>query len=247
MNKEKINDFVNVWAQAVGLTEKGDKKYVDLIKSDIAKRCAMYEKDFPTISIRDDNCAAYIIKPVNNQYSFEDFLLNRLMLGLREVSFTGALEGNAGDYEAQSKSLSVDAGLIGSKVKDKSTRHVGLQGKSVQIIKKTIEHELGHCFKSSFNDGFLAPYGSGRTQDDIYKNIIDALSKFENGKYASKIKSLQEFNLQEYSASIKTGVGNSNVAYQYKGIPDGRVKWIDELLNETEALELSNINDVQER
>ena len=66
MNKEKINDFVNVWAQAVGLTEKGDKKYVDLIKSDIAKRCAMYEKDFPTISIRDDNCAAYIIKPVNN-------------------------------------------------------------------------------------------------------------------------------------------------------------------------------------
>ena len=247
MNKEKINDFVNVWAQAVGLTEKGDKKYVDLIKSDIAKRCAMYEKDFPTISIRDDNCAAYIIKPVNNQYSFEDFLLNRLMLGLREVSFTGALEGNAGDYEAQSKSLSVDAGLIGSKVKDKSTRHVGLQGKSVQIIKKTIEHELGHCFKSSFNDGFLAPYGSGRTQDDIYKNIIDALSKFENGKYASQIKSLQEFNLQEYSASIKTGVGNSNVAYQYKGIPDGRVKWIDELLNETEALELSNINDVQER
>ena len=36
----------------------------------------MYEQTFPTISTKDDSCNAYIIKPVNGQYSFEDFLLN---------------------------------------------------------------------------------------------------------------------------------------------------------------------------
>lgn len=242
MNKSKINDFINVWAEVVGLTGEENKKYRNFIKTDIARRCEMYEQTIPTISTKDDNCNAYIIKPVNGQYSIEDFLLNRLMLGLREVSFVGALEGNGGEYVAHDKMLNVNVGALDSLAKDKATRHRGLQGKNVQIVQKTIEHELGHCYKSLFNDGFKAPLGRGREQDEMYKKLIDALSKFENGKYASQIKSLKDFDLEEYSDVIKTGVGDSRASYSY----DSRFTWIDELLNETEALELTNSNDVHE-
>lgn len=73
------------------------------------------------------------------------------------------------------------------------------------------------------------------------KKLINALSKFENGKYASQIKSLKDFDLEEYS-SVKTGVRDSRVTYDY----DARFGWIDELLNETEALELTNSNDIHD-
>lgn len=242
MNKGKINDFINVWAEVVGLTGEENKKYRNFIKTDIARRCAMYEQAIPTISTKDDSCNAYIIKPVNGQYSFEDFLLNRLMLGLRDVSFIGALEGNGGEYIAADKTLNVNTETIDSLARDKAKRHTGLQGKNVQIVQKTIEHELGHCYKSLFNDGFKAPLGNGREQDEMYKKLIDALSKFENGKYASQIKSLKDFDLEEYSSVIKTGVSDSKVTYDY----DARFGWIDELLNETEALELTNSNDIHD-
>ena len=242
MNKSKINDFINVWAEVVGLTGEENKKYRNFIKTDIARRCAMYEQTIPNISTKDDSCNAYIIKPVNGQYSFEDFLLNRLMLGLRDVSFIGALEGNGGEYIVADKTLNVNTGTIDLLARDKAKRHTGLQGKNVQIVQKTIEHELGHCYKSLFNDGFKAPLGNGREQDEMYKKLIDALSKFENGKYASQIKSLKDFDLEEYSSVIKTGVSDSKVTYGY----DARFGWIDELLNETEALELTNSNDVHD-
>lgn len=242
MNKGKINDFINVWAEVVGLTGEENKKYRNFIKTDIARRCVMYEQAIPTISTKDDSCNAYIIKPVNGQYSFEDFLLNRLMLGLRDVSFIGALEGNGGEYIAADKTLNVNTETIDSLARDKAKRHTGLQGKNVQIVQKTIEHELGHCYKSLFNDGFKAPLGNGREQDEMYKKLIDALSKFENGKYASQIKSLKDFDLEEYSSVIKTGVSDSKVTYDY----DTRFGWIDELLNETEALELTNSNDIHD-
>lgn len=242
MNKGKINDFINIWAEVVGLTGEENKKYRNFIKTDIARRCAMYEQAIPTISTKDDSCNAYIIKPVNGQYSFEDFLLNRLMLGLRDVSFICALEGNGGEYTAADKTLNVNTGAIDSLARDKAKRHTGLQGKNVQIVQKTIEHELGHCYKSLFNNGFKAPLGKGREQDEMYKKLINALSKFENGKYASQIKSLKDFELEEYSSVIKTGVRDSRVTYDY----DARFGWIDELLNETEALELTNSNDIHD-
>lgn len=242
MNKSKINDFINIWAEVVGLTGEDNKKYINFIKTDIARRCEMYEKEVPTISTKDDSCTAYIIKPVNNQYSFEDFLLNRLMLGLREISFTGAYEGNAGQYEAKFKSLNIDTSKIISRVKDKANRHIGLQGHELKVAQKTVEHELGHCLKTVFNNGFKAPLGMGREQDETYKKLIKALTKFENGKYANQIKSLKDFALESYSDDIKTGVNDSSVFYSY----DNRFVLIDEVLNETEALELTNSNEVHE-
>ena len=66
----------------------------------------MYKEAYPSISVIDDPCEAYIIKPTNGVYSLEDFLLNRLMLGLMEVGHD-ALEGNAGEYMAYHKSMNI--------------------------------------------------------------------------------------------------------------------------------------------
>lgn len=240
MNKEKISDFIEVWAQAIGLT---DTNIINFIKSDIAKRCTMYEKEIPSISIKDDKCAAYIIKPVNGQYSLEDFLLNRLMLGLREANFGEALEGNSGEYTPYNKTLNVNIGMLNTRISEKATRHPGLNGKNTQIIKKTIEHEIGHCLKTTFADGYKAPRGIGREQDAIYENLIKYLSSLKNGKYASQIKTIGELSHEGQSDHIKTGVRDAKNNYNR----DYRIEWIDELLNETEALELTNSNDVHER
>lgn len=233
MNKEKINDFVNIWAQTVGLTES---RYINFIKKDIARRCAMYESTISSINVKDNDCDAYIIKPIDGKYSLEDFFLNRLMLGLREISFSGALEGNGGEYSADQKSLAVDVDKIKSTILDKAIRHPALQGKHTQIIQKTIEHELGHCLKSAFTNGYKAPIGSGREQDVIYENLINNLLRFQNGKYAHQIKTIQELNHDGDSSPIKTGVHDSYSIYDY------RLEYVDELLNETESLELTNSN-----
>jgi hypothetical protein len=236
MTKEKISDFVDVWAETIGLKET---RYINLIKSDIAKRCNMYEDTFPTISTKDDSCDAYIIKPVNGEYSLEDFFLNRLMLGLREIDF-GETFG-FGAYNAADKQIWYDFGLIDSRVNDTAKHHPGLNGKNVQIAKKSFEHELGHCLKSSFTDGFKAQIGMGREQDTLYKELINNLSKYQNGKYASKIKQIQEFKLNEESKAIKTGVKDSENIYGTD------IDKIDELLNEIEALELTNSNEIHDK
>ena len=239
MNKDKISDVVDVWAQSVGLT---DRKYINLIKTDIAKRCMMYEDTIGSISVQDDPCQAYILKPVDGRYSVEDFLLNRLMLGLREISFSGAIDGLGGEYTADSKSLNVNVNKINSKVNEKATRHPGLQGKNAQIIKKTIEHELGHCFKTSFSDGVRSQAFVGGQQDNVYRAMIEGLSKYKNGMYASQVKTIDEMDFGGNSDVIRTGVNDSKENEKY----DYRVYLIDELLNETEALELTKSNDVHE-
>lgn len=239
MNRDRISDFVDVWAQTLGLTEK---QYIDFVKSDIIKRCKMYEKEVPTISVKDDSCNQYLIKPVNNQYSLEDFFLNRLMIGVREIDFLGGLEDHSGGYNAHRKSLFVDAKKINRFVNEIATRHIGLKGKNSQIIKKVIEHELGHCFKTLFNDGFKAEYIEDKEQEGIYKKLDEALSQYKNGKYSNQIKPFSEIENEMESKRIKTGVKHSRPSDRY----DIRMEKVDELLNETEALELTNSMDVHE-
>lgn len=238
MDKIKINDFVDVWAATIGLT---DQRYISLIKNDIIKRCLKYEEKVSQIKTEDDYSDVYIIKPINNAYSLEDFFLNRLMLGLREISFGPALEGNAGEYVANQKSLCVDVDKLNSHINDKSLRHKNLMGKNVQIIEKTIEHEIGHCLKTKFNDGFLAPFGGGREQDVLYENLIRNLHTYQNGKYSGMIRSLSDIKNNEYSDNVKTGINDPDV--NYNGY---RLSLVDELLNEQEALELTNSDDIQE-
>lgn len=238
MDRIKINDFVDVWADVIGLT---NERYISLIKNDIINRCLKYEGKISEIKIEDDYSEMYIIKPVNNAYSLEDFFLNRLMLGLRDIDFGPSLDHTVGEYIAFQKSLCVDVEKLNNHINEKALRHSNLKGKNGQIIQKTLEHEIGHCLKTRFNNGFMAPHGFGREQDVKYENLIKNLHAYQDGKYSDVIKNISDIKNDEYSNNIKTGINSSDVSYY-----GYRLSSVDELLNEQEALELTNSNDVQE-
>ncbi len=237
---EKINDFVDIWAQSIGLK---NTSIIQIIKNDIVKRSKEYVDVFPTISVNLDSCQAYIIKPVNGEYAIEDFFLNRLILGISELNLGTSLEGTNAGYNGYEKSLDINIEKMRQDINERATRHRGLVGVSDAIIVKTVEHELGHCFKTSFNDGLGAIFSSGtRANQEKYKKIIQGITTLKNGKYASQIKSLAELNFTQVSEKIKTGVKDSVSHYRQQY----RFDTIDELLNETEALKLASNNKVHE-
>lgn len=240
MVTEKINDFVDVWAQTIGLN---NKDVIAIVKNDIIGRYNLYVKMYPTISINDDPCLAYIIKPINGKYNLEDFLLNRLMLGLRSVDIISSLEGNSADYSCYHKTLSGDFKTMSKKIDEKSLRHPKLKQMKSRIIIKTLEHELGHCLKTKFSDGYKAPWGMGRKNDDIYHNLISNLIHYKNGKYASQIKKVSELSdKEENTDNIKTGIKDSEKRYGYHT----DFTYLDEVLNEAEALVLTKSDNIEQ-
>ena len=239
VNIEKIHDFVDVWAYSIELT---DRRLIDIIKDDIVKRCNQYKDFYPQIDVSDDYCDAYIIKPINGKYALEDFILNRPMLGLRVVSIWSVFECNLSDYTGQYKSLSINIDYMNKMINDKSKRHQGLVGKNDEIIRKTIEHEIGHCLKTTFTNGAKAPIGYSH-QNQKYINLINNLKKFKNGKYANQVKEVNELDFDNFSNKIKTGIKDSEEKYGYAS----GFSCLDELLNETEALSLAGNNRIQEK
>lgn len=233
MDVNKIIDFVDVWAKTIGLTSS---KAINTVKNDIIKRCDMYKKIKPFVTVDEDKCLSYIIKPKNGKYALEDFFLNRLMLGLREIEFDdrGKSDSNA-MYTGTDKSMELGFEDYKLRIADKSTRHPLLVGKTSQILTKTFEHELGHCFKSSFTNGIKEPFGSTqRGQTEIYERLIQNLIQYKGGKYSNEIKPLSDMLTGEYSDLIKTGFNDSGYT------------WIDEMMTESEALRLTDSLQVQE-
>ena len=143
VNVGRINDVVDVWAYSIRLK---DPYIINIIKDDIIKRCQIYKKTIPFVSVSQDPCQAYIIKPVNGKYELEDFFLNRLMLGVRRIFIDGSFEDMNADYNTLDKDISINIARMKKSFDDESTRHPGLVGKRDKIILKTIEHEIGHCF-----------------------------------------------------------------------------------------------------
>ena len=230
----KIDDFVNIWAKSINL-EKDN--VIKMIKYDIIRRCRMYGGIYPTISVEDDDCKAYIIKPTNGKYSLEDFLLNRLMLGIRGVYFSPdymLADRSAAEYVSYYKSLNIDTNAMFNFLSSNGFSKEDISA----ILIKTIGHELGHCFKTSFTDGYKALPGSfyegaaSGWQNDIYKQLIDNLRSFENGKYADLVITKDEL-IEKYSEVKKTGIKDSEKTHYY-----AQLEFIDELFNEGEALDL---------
>ena len=79
MNKQKVNDFVDAFCDALSLKQGYRTTLKELMENIITK----YEKSVYTIP-SDSN--VYLIKPTNGVYSVEDFFLNRLMRNVWAVS-----------------------------------------------------------------------------------------------------------------------------------------------------------------
>lgn len=233
MNKERINDFIDVWADSINLK---DKQYIDLVKEDIIKRCRMYEKVCPEVTVDEDKCNQYIIKPVNGKYSLDDFLLNRLLNGIREFDCRGSSEDdNWADYNWYKRKLSADINLITTEVEKVQNKYNILVGKQKDIANKTIDHEIGHCLKTTFDNGYnahIAPL------NERYTILINNLQSYKNGTYKDSINNVQDIKNQHYSNMTKIGI-------KKKGHYTYNLEAMDETLNEVEALGLNN-NEIED-
>ena len=90
MNKVKVNDFIDVLARCKGF----NTEITDIVKEYMQKVISKYEKVFPNgIDASLDN-NKYFIKPVNDRYSIEDFLLNRMFRSINSIE-TNHVDGES--------------------------------------------------------------------------------------------------------------------------------------------------------
>ncbi len=251
-DKDKIQTIIDIYFNNIELdmSEETKSKVKSIIISDIYLRCRMYGHLFPNgiIQNSDNYNSNYPIKPVNGRYSIEDFLLNKLMFDLREISFSGAMKSNGGEYSAIPKSLNINITELGKAYDESQTlkRKTDFAQIKSRGIAKTIHHELGHALKTVYTGGYKS-FGNNLKQDSNYLNLLEELklSKYGN-RIIDKNQLIDDVSItKNVGLTISTNVNNNTFSYmdQYKKVAG--YDYLDEMVNEDEALELNKCNEVQ--
>lgn len=236
INKKKINDFINVYCQLLGLDKVKNKTLIIYFKEAIYERALKYENIKVPTSI--DNFENYIIKPTNNEWNIEDFLLNRLFVSLREIDandYDMNGSGSFADYIASDGELTYSLKGIYNKYK----QHYQNDQQASKLTFKTFSHEIGHALKSQYSGGYK--YKSHRKDDkknNLYIELKERLKEINNGEYKDEINENIRIDNNEELKLEKTGVRGKKNGYisskQMYLIGDR----IDEMMNEDEAVEL---------
>lgn len=233
MDIQKINDYIDAYSRAIELPDD----YKEILKELMPRIIEKYSKTRSSVSVKEDDYDKYVIKPVNGEYSIEDFFLNRLMRNVWSIGSSAKAKGN---YRADSMCVQIDD----SKLETQLVGKIDNPGANFEEIceiarKKVIMHEFEHALQTQFNGECLDfRYRSA------YKRIIEEVSKINNGKYAESIHSYDEINDPEYG-NFETCV-HLGLDYHYPTRKDiitysdvaGRVN-LNEIFNETEAIEMA--------
>ena len=235
VDRKKINDFINVFCELLGLDKIEDKIYYNWLKSSIYRRALKYADIKVPTSI--DSYQNYIIKPTNNEWNIEDFLLNRLFVSMREI--------DTGKYDLESEGVLADyVGDYGELTFNFEQTYISNRSfyttkeDTIASTAKTFSHEIGHALKSQYTGGYK--YKSFRNDDkknDLYIELIERLKQLDNGKYKDEIIE-QIIDSDKKMELEKTGVRGLNGGYIYSKNMFV-MSLIDEMLNEDEAIEFS--------
>lgn len=233
MNLEKINDFIDAYSKTLQI----DNEYTDILKELIPKLVTKYSKMFTSIPVEQDNENKYIIKPVNEKYSIEDFFLNRLMRNVLSLNIGNIGNREKGGFIDSKQTIDLDIELIDKQLKGViSEKNPEFQEFSQIAKKKVIMHEFEHALQTQFKpEAFVSVFG-----EKNYKKIFAEVSKIKNGKYKNIIVGDDEFNrnLIECDSSIMFDVKHNGLLD--KDIDHTFYENINEIFNETEALEMAN-------
>ncbi len=230
MNLQRIDDYINAYAKAIGMPEE----YIEYVKELMKRRIEKYEKIYPYITTKEDDYDKYIIKPKNGIYTTEDFLLNRLM---RNVWYVESGPQTEGQYNMDGMSISFNKEKIEQTLKERFPDNY-IQSEEMKNIarKKIISHELGHALQTSYTKSAL-----NNIHKSIYKKIIEEIQKINNGQYRSEINTYEQINkikfgkIEHFIHSgilYATDVSNVRNYREVNGIVD-----LNEIFNETESLE----------
>lgn len=177
MNRERINDYIDVYADVLELNSECREILKELIPNLVEK----YSKSISSVSVEQDDFNQYIIKPKNNEYSLEDFFLNRLMNNVTEVSFDNDMS-QKGIYESAYYSIVLNEKKIRTqleKYKDVLSNDYDSANRAAR--KKVIMHEFEHALQTRVCKGYRWQCG------ETYDKILNAIKCYKDGKYANEI------------------------------------------------------------
>lgn len=222
---EKIEVVLNEIQNAYGLTDS----VKNILKDNIIKRASMYNGITPNINGEE---ASIIINPS----SIIDIFLNRLVNNIREYKIgntyiPSSQLTNKGDYADLKQTLTVENfNAIRESIKDKfDSRGIQISNERLNIcVRKVFNHEIGHALQHSFkgNDGLF---------NNNYNMVVSSLAR----KYPNIFKMPDKLAIKKIHGGVKAN-DNSN----YSRFLEGN-KLLDEIFNESEAMEISNMKDAQ--
>lgn len=222
---EKIDIVLNQIQTVYGLTENTK----NLLKTNIIKRAEMYKDIKPNINADE---SSIIINPNSNI----DVFLNRLVNNIRDYKIsntyiTHSQLRNKGDYAGLKQTLTMESyNSIKESIKDKfNSKGVSITNEQLDVcVRKVFNHEIGHVLQYSFkgNDGLI---------NDNYNKLVANLSQMYPNTFKIPVKQ----DLNKINGGVKAK-DNSIYSKQLEG-----TKLLDEIFNESEALEVSNMNEVQ--
>ena len=222
---EKIDIVLNQIQTVYGLTENTK----NLLKTNIIKRAEMYKDIKPNINADE---SSIIINPNSNI----DVFLNRLVNNIRDYKIsnnyiTPSQLRNKGDYAGLKQTLTMESyNSIKESIKDKfNSKGVSITNEQLDVcVRKVFNHEIGHVLQYSFkgNDGLI---------NDNYNKLVANLSQMYPNTFKIPVKQ----DLNKINGGVKAK-DNSIYSKQLEG-----TKLLDEIFNESEALEVSNMNEVQ--
>ena len=234
MNVEKINDFIDAYSIAIDLSDE----HKGILKELIPKLINKYSSQYPSLSVKDDDYNKYPIKPVNGQYSLEDFFLNRLM---RNVWNVGTDTQAKGAYVPSRLSVEFNESELKTQLPKELKNLTGDVFNELDKIarKKVLMHEFEHAMQTRFLKGCLDVRFLGK-----YKKIIEELRKIKNGKYANEINTYEELKQRETGMMVEPYI---NTGLRYSGNVSGVETYrnvegfdnLNEIFNETESLEMA--------
>ena len=230
MDIEKINDFIEAYSRAIQLSPE----YTEVLKELLPKIIKKYSKIVQDITEKQDDYDKYIIKPINGKYSVEDFFLNRLMRNVLEVEVDNiSNDGHKGGYLDELQKITLSPSIISKQLDGLLSANIpNLETIKKTASKKVVMHEFEHALQSQCKrGGDIYPLVKGS-----YNRVIEEILKIGNGKYRSIIQTFDEIEKKPAQYNSKAIKHNGLIGESY---PQGIIDNTNEILNETEALEMT--------
>lgn len=230
MDIEKINDFIEAYSRAIQLSPE----YTEVLKELLPKIIKKYSKIVQDITEKQDDYDKYIIKPINGKYSVEDFFLNRLMRNVLEVEVDNiSNDGHKGGYLHELQKITLSPSIISKQLDGLLSANIpNLETIKKTASKKVVMHEFEHALQSQCKrGGDIYPLVKGS-----YNRVIEEILKIGNGKYRSIIQTFDEIEKKPAQYNSKAIKHNGLIGESY---PQGIIDNTNEILNETEALEMT--------
>lgn len=231
MNREKINDFLGAYSRALNLPQET----TDILQELLPKMINKYSQHTPTVSEKQDDYNRYIIKPVNGEYSIEDFFLNRLMRSVLRFTTSyepkdkekgGFLDGTCLiDLNEWSIERQIDVNL--------PPNTPGFNDMKRVARKKVIMHEFEHAMQTQYNKDT----DIDKIYKKVYRKIIDEILRIGNGKYRSVIRTADEIERATVNDSLNVTLKHNGLKVK-NHVSKSYMENTNEIFNESEALEM---------